>query len=210
MLVQGQVGALASTSSIAAGTQASMRQGNMGEQIMSPLHSTYYETNYRRALFNGAIVGQVTTVGLATTYTGLVLTNPIGSTVNLVLNKVGYAFIVAFAAGSVVGLMTGYNASTAVTQTTPVTPRSQFFGVGASGTGLLASAATLPTAPTLNTVLAAGLTGAITTAPDGVSGLVDLDGSIILPPGAYCAIYTSTASGAAGGAFSFTWEEIPV
>ena len=210
MLIQGQVGVLATTQSIAPATQSVARQGNMGELIVSELHGRYYEANYRRSLFNGAIVSQVTTVGLATTYTGLCLSNPIGSTVNLVLNKVGYAFVVAFAAGAAVGIMTGFNSGTNVTHTTPVTPRSQFFGVGATGTGLLDSSATLPTAPTLNTILGAGLTGAITTTPFGLGGVVDLEGSIILPPGAYAAIYTSTASGAASGAFSFQWEEIPL
>lgn len=187
--------------------QIQARGGTLGDQIMSELHGRYYETNKSKALFNGAITGQVTTVGLATTYTGLCLSNPIGSTVNLVINKAGFAFIVAFAAGATIGLMTGYNSGTNVTHTTPVTPRSQFFGVGASGTGLLDSAATLPTAPTLNTILGAGLTGAITTAVF-IPSIVDLEGSIILPAGAYCAFYTSTASGAAGGAFSFTWEEV--
>ncbi len=209
MLIQGQVGSVASTTSIAAGTQTVLRQGNMGDAIASELHGKYYETNYRRALFNGAMVGQITTVGLATTYTGLCLSNPIGSTVNLVINKVGYAFAVAFAAASVIGLMTGYNSGTNVTHTVAVTPRSQFFGVGSSGTALLDSSATLPTAPTLNTILGVGLTGAITTTPGIGPTIVDLDGSIILPPGAYCAFYTSTVSGAASGAFSFQWEEVP-
>lgn len=210
MVLQGQVGPLATSASLAPGIQPVLRLGNMGDAIASELHGRYYETNYRKALFNGAIVGQVTTVGLATTYTGLCLSNPVGSLVNLVLNKCGFAFIVAFAAGSVIGLMTGSNSGTNVTHTTPVTPRSQFFGSGPSGTGLLDSSATLPTAPTLNTILAAGLTGAITTTPFGCAGVVDLEGSIILTPGAYCAFYTSTISGAAGSAFSFTWEEVPL
>lgn len=181
-----------------------------GAQRITHAHPRYFDPVSRRAVFSGAIVGQVTTVGLATTYTGLVLSNPPGSPVNLVVHKVGYAFIVAFAAGSVIGLMTGFNAGTEVTHTTPVTPRNQFFvGASAGGYGKLDSAATLPTAPTLNTILGSGLTGAITTAPHIPGGLVDLEGSIILPAGAYCALYTSTASGAAGGAFSFAWEEIP-
>ena len=182
----------------------------MGEQLVSELHGRYYEANYRRSLFNGAITGQVTTVGLATTYTGLCLSNPVGSQVNLVILKANYAFIVAFAAGATIGLMTGYNGTTNVTHTTPVTPRSQFFGTGAAGIGLLDSSATLPTAPTLNTILGSGLTGAITTVPHVPAASFDLEGAIILPPGAYCAFYTSTASGAASGAFSFTWEEVPI
>lgn len=188
-----------------------LRQGRQGELSVSELHGRYYEQTLRRAIFSGSITGQVTTVGLATTYTGLCLTNPNGSPVNLVVNKVGWGFIVAFAAGATLGLMTGFNSGTAVTQTAAVTPRNQFFnGQAGGGFGLLASSATLPTAPTLNIILGAGLTGAITTVPSQGPNVADLEGSLILPPGAYMAFYTSTASGAAGGAFSFQWEEVPV
>lgn len=180
-----------------------------GAQRVSDAHARYFDTVARRGVYSGAIVGQVTTVGLATTYTGLCLSNPVGSQVNLVINKVGYAFIVAFPAGAVVGLMTGFNGATNVTHTAAVTPRNQFFTSAGGGVGLLDSSATLPTAPTLNTILASGLTGAITTTPFIPGGLVDLEGAIILPAGGYCAIYTSTISGAAGGAFSFAWEEVP-
>lgn len=210
MLVQGQVAPIAATASIAPGTQAPMRQGNLGEQVVQQLHGKYYESTYRRAVYNASIVGQVTTVGAALTYTGLVLCNPVGSTVNLVVLKAGYAFLVAFPAAATVGLMTGYNAGTNVTHTTPAVVKSNFIGVGGSGVGLCDSSATLPTAPILNTVLATGLTGAITTVPSLAVTNVDLDGSIILPPGAYCAFYTSTVSGAASGSFSLTWEEVPV
>lgn len=204
LLVDGQVG----PRKVSDGTENPIRTCTTGEQAVSDAHSRYYESTVRRTTFNGAVAGQVTTVGLATTYTGLCLSNPVGSGVNLVINKVGYSFIVAFAAGAAIGLMTGFNNSTNVTHTTPVIPRNQYFTSSSGGIGLLDSSAILPTAPTINTILGAGLTGAITTTPFGLGGLVDLEGSIILPPGAYCAIYTSTASGAAAGAFSFQWEEV--
>lgn len=205
--ISGQIG----PQTLKEGPGTPVRQGNSGEQIVQQLHGRYYESTYRRNVFNGAVVGQVTTVGLAATYTGLCLSNAPGSPVNLVVLKCGYAFIVAFPAGAVVGLMTGYNAGTPVTHTTPVIPRGQFFNnAGGGQAGLLDSSATLPTAPTLNTIFAAGLTGAITTTPFGQGGVVDLEGSLILPPGAYAAFYTSTVSGAAGGAFSFSWEEVLV
>ena len=187
------------------------RGGSGGDGIVSELRARYHHAATDGSLFSGAICGQVTTVGLATTYTGLCLSNPVGSTKNLVINKIGFAFLVAFPAAAGIGLMTGFNATTNVTHTTPVTPRSQnFTGSGSGGVGLLDSSATLPTAPTLNTILAAGLTGAITTSPEVNGGLVDLEGSIVLPPGAYCAFYTSTVSGAAGGCFSFQWDEVAI
>jgi hypothetical protein len=188
------------------GNSPALRAGRTGELIAQELHGRYYETTYRKGMFSGSIIGQVTTVGLATTYTGLVLANPPGSSVNLIVNKVGVGFLVAFAAGAAVGLMTGYS-GVALTGITAVTVRNQMFNSGGPGQGLLASAATLPIAPTVNTIFGAGLTGAITTTP-AAFGLFDLEGSLILPPGAYAAIYTSTASGTASMAASMSWEEV--
>jgi hypothetical protein len=205
MFLQGIPG---STSKISDGVASSaMRIGNQNDLIVSELHGRYYEQTYRTNKFGGSIVGQVTTVGAATTYTGLCLSNPIGSGVNLVVDKVGVAFLVAFTAAATVGIMTGINTSTNVTHTAAAVVRNKFIG-DAIGYGLLDSSATLPTAPVLDVVLFAGLTGAITT---GVAAdiLVDMEGSIILPPGAYAAIYTSTASGAASMSASFSWEEVP-
>ena len=107
--------------------------------------------------------------------------------------------------------MCGYNSSTNVTHTTAGTPRSNFFGVGATGSGLVDTASTLPTAPVLTHIFAAGLTGAITTFQEiGAQYVFDLEGGVILPPGAYAAIYTSTVSGTSGFFGRFQWEEIPV
>lgn len=204
-----QISGITGPSVLTDGSGLPFRQERSGALVTQSLHGRYFESTFRRAIYSGSVVGQATTVGLNTTYTGLCLSNTLGSTVNLAINKVGYAFIVAFPAGSVIGLMTG-SAVTNVAHTTPVVPRSQFFNSAASGLGLLDSSATLPAAPTLNLILGAGLTGAITTGTSGASGLVDLEGSIVLPPGSFCAFYTSTASGLAAGAFSFQWEEIAV
>jgi hypothetical protein len=184
-----------------------MRLGLSGELIAQQLHGRYYESTYRGAMFSGGNTSQVvTTVGFALTYTGLCLTNPIGSGINLVMNKVSAAFTVVWPAVAIVGIMTGFNGGTAVTQTTPLTVSGNLVG-RAPAVGLLASSVTLPTAPTLRTVLGAGLTGAATV-QTFQSALYDLEGSIIIPPGGYACIYTSAVSGAAGFAGSFQWEEV--
>jgi hypothetical protein len=210
MIVQGQVGALASTSSIASGTQSILRQGNMGDTIMSELHGRYYEACYRRALFSTANSAAVATVALGTTaYTGLSLANPVGSTVNLVLLKCSYALSVAAPTAGYLGLETGYNAGTNVTHTVAATVSNNFIGVGASGTGLADSSSTLPTAP-INRLMLCNTNTVATTAYNGSAPqVVDLEGSIILPPGAYAAFYTF-ATNTAAWFFSFTWEEVPV
>jgi len=211
MLSQAQVGPLATTSSLPVGTQANLRTGNMGDLIDTKLQPDYYESCYRRANFGAANqTGRVTTVGPALTYNGICLSNPIGSTVNLVPTFVGYSFPVAPAAAVVVGIMIGYNSSTNVTHSTPITPRSNFFGVGASPVGLVDEVATLPTAPIVAKILGTVYTAAITTSPTAGPALTDLKGSIILPPGAYMAIFTSTVANTAGFLGSIDWVEVPV
>ncbi len=137
------------------------------------------------------------------------LSNPVGSNVNLSVNKVGFGFLVAWTAVAAIGMMTGYNSSTNVTHTTPVTPRNQFFTGAGGGVGLLDSSATLPTAPTVNNIFAASTT-ATAAVPPLVAGSYDFEGSLEIPPGGYVAFYTSTASGTNSAALSIQWEEIAV
>ncbi len=210
MIIQGQVGPQATTSSLATAAQPNLRLGNMGDLIASQLHGRFYEAAYRRVLYTASNqAGTTTSAGLSTTYTGLVLCNPVGTPVNLVVRAVGLSFGVAFAAAAGVGILTGYNSSTNVTHTTPLTPRSQFIGATYAGYGLADSSATLPTAPVVNTILMVGVTGAITTVPSIPAQFFDIDGAIILPPGAYAGVYTSTASGASSMIASIMWEEVP-
>ena len=209
MLSQGQVGPLATTASLSPGSQPTLRMGNMGEQIVSNLHGHHYEAAYRRSLFAAATQSvTTTTVGLAATYTGLCVSNPVGSPVNLSILRVGWAFLVAFPAAAALGLMKGFNSGTNVTHTTPVTPIAQ--NTAASGVGLADVSCTMPTAPVLNTVLGSGVTGAITTSMQISPSIYDLNGTILLPPGGYVAFYTSTVSGTSAFFGSMLWEEIPI
>lgn len=210
MLIQQSVGPPTTTSSLSPNSQPNLRGGNMGDTIVSELQARYYEGTYRRSRFCAAnSVGVTTTVGVATTYVGICLSNTPGNTVNLVLDKVGFSFLVAWTAAASIGLMTGFNATTAVTHSTPLTPKSSFIS-GTAGVGLVDSSATLPTAPTVDHIFGTGLTAAITTAPGLITSLIDLEGSIILPPGAYAAIFTSTASGASSFWGSMSWSEVPI
>jgi hypothetical protein len=208
MLIQGSVGQ-PSTTSIQPGTTPTIRQGQLGDVIVSELHGRYYETAYRRNLFNAAVQGTgiTTSVGLTTTYTGLCLTNPTTSTVNLVLTKVGYGFNAAPTATMVVSLAFN-NSTTAVTQTTAITVRNNYLG-GATGQGLAATSTTLPTAPINSHILGVIGTNAITGLNETMD-VIDMEGSIVMPPGSYVCIVTSTASAATSFWGSFQWEEVPV
>lgn len=207
MLIQGQVGPIASTTSLSAGVQATARMDNLGGLVATQLFPRYYETTYRRNMYTGANQAGVTTsAALSTSYTGLVLQNPVGNLFNLVVTKVGYSFTVAPAAAVAVGLMTGVNATSFTTNL--ITARNRFVG-GVLSTGIVSSGTTIAT-PVVETILDTVTTAAITTSPKGVGGIVDLEGSLILSPGAFVAFYTSTASGASGFFGSFQWVEVPL
>lgn len=207
MLIQGQVGPVASTTSLSAGVQATARLDNLGGLAATQLLPRYYETTYRRSMFTIANqTGITTSAALSTSYTGLVLQNPVGSQFNIVLTKVGYAFTVAPTAAVVVGLMTGVNATTFTTNL--VVARNRYVG-GITSIAVASTNTTIAT-PVLETVLGTVLTGAITTQSQQAPTVVDMEGSLILTPGAFVAFYTSTASGASGFLGSFQWVEVPL
>lgn len=194
-------------SATAGSAPVNLRVGPTGELVLQELHGRYYETTVRKAMFSGAnLAGVTTSAGFATTYTGCVLSNPLGSNVNLVLNKVSYGTLVAQTAALVLGLMKGYNAATAPSSLTALVPTSNMVGQPA-GVGLLSSAATLPTAPTSITMLDTLTTGAITVSAQA-GKVVDLEGGMVIPPGGYVAFYTSAASVASSLVFGMQWEEV--
>lgn len=204
MLIQNQVGPIATTSSIAAGTQVTNRAGNMGEAIFSELHGKYYEQTYRRGMFviaNQAVV--TTSAALTTTWTGLLIGNPTTSTVNLVLQSFCCAQV-AVGAAAAVGLMTG----TGATVTASLTPRNRYVG-GAAASALSNAGQTLPGTPVLEQVF--GSVGSLATTGYALqNGLyIDLAGSMILPPGAFVATYTTVAT-TSSLIFGFCWEEVPI
>jgi hypothetical protein len=193
------------------GTTASQRFGRLGDMIVSELQGRYREQASRGRLFvssNGS-TPSVTTVALATTYTGLALINPASSGVTVSLLKVGYSFLVAFPAASTIGIMAGYAASGVTTFSAAATDGANCVLNGARGSARGALSATLVGSPFLHTVLGSGLTGAITTVPQ-IPQIYDMEGSLEIPPGGYCAIYTSTVSGAASLAGSFLYAENPL
>lgn len=190
------------------GTFPVMAAGKQGDAVFSEYAGRYYLGSYNKSRYSGANQAAVTTsAAFATAYTGLMLYNPSGSGVNCILEKFGLAEVVAQTAALAFGIMTGINTGTAVSGVTADGQKSKFVGQN-NGAGLIYKAATLPTAPTLDTVLGSLGTGAVTV--DTVDGFIfDLGGDIILPPGAYACLYTSAASVASSLIASFQWMELP-
>ena len=99
-----------------------LRMGNQNDLMVSELHGTMYEQNYRGNLYHVANQAAVTTTAaLATTWTGLAISNPAGSGVNAVIRRFTCAQF-AVGAAAAVGIMTGSGAAAG-----SLTARSQLY-----------------------------------------------------------------------------------
>ena len=213
MRIQGTVGPITSLASLSRGTKdVDLRLGNMGEAIFSELHGRYYEATYQRSIFSAANTAAVATVALTTTasYTGFYLGNNNGNSVNVVLLKASWATSVAVPTAGFVALETGYISSANITVGGAITAISNFVGIGAAPQAVAgAGSATLPVAPTARLFLSNANTAATTAGNVAGPQVVDLEGSIILPPGAFVA-FATFATNTVAWWFSMMWEEVPV
>lgn len=198
MLIQSATGSVVANAS---GANPTIRSGNQGDIIVSELHGRYYEQNFRGNMFVVASQAAVTTTaGLATTWTGLAISNPAGSSVNAVVNKF-YVAQFAVGAASAVGIMTGSGAAAG-----SLIPRSCTIG-NPTGKVTASAGATIAT-PVLERLV--GSVGSLATTGYGLqnAAYIDLEGSLIVPPGFYAASFTSIAN--TGLLFGFQWEEVPI
>ena len=179
------------------------RADKEGAIVTNPSHGEYFEAARRGRIFYAAnSAAQAVSVALATTYTGLVLSNPAGSGVDLSLLHVGVGLTLAPAAIASLGLIGGWTAAGVTAHTTALVPGGTYLG-GAAGVGKADSAATIPT-PVWLDILASGFTAAALPSTSPV--VLDKRGVWVVPPGGFLAIGALTA---VTGFFSMLWEEVP-
>ena len=185
---------------------------NFGPNVGSGL---YYPTAIQGNMYSGgnqAVVATALAAGLPTAHTGgLVLANPAASGVNLVLQRASAAFIVAQTNAAAIGLGVGFSATALAGTLTAVASKNVNPGSSNTASGLLYSSAaiTLPVAPYLARLIGSVDTGALTTEVNGSALALDLQGSVILPPGGF-ACFVSSAAGTASSFFgAFIWVELP-
>lgn len=199
MQAEGRVGLI----SAAEGTVNPLRLNEEGALVVAAGCGKYYEATKNGQVFAVANQAAVAlTAALATTYTGLVVGNPTTSTKNLVLLGLGYASTVAIPTATALGIMTGSGASV----TSSLTPRNRLVG-GAASVAWAEDSCTLPGTPVLEQVFATAWTEATTAGTLSQPNWLDLDGSLILPPGAFAAVYSAAANTAAF-LLSFLWQEV--
>lgn len=206
MLPQGTVGP--SVTGDGASPVFGLRQGKLGEQIVSNLHGKFYEQVVRGNVYIASNVGaQAVSVALATTYTGLCLSNPLASGKNLVLLGGQYALSVAPAAIASLHLLSGYSAAANVVHTTPLaSPGIQncLIGAGPAGVATVDSAATIST-PRYLVGAGSGFTAAALYAT--TPSWINFDGLFVIPPGGFVAWGALTAVTGFG---TLAWEEVPI
>ena len=193
--------------SVTKGAQAIARGTTDSALVVAQASGKYIEAVKEGHVFVGANqAAAALTAGFATTYTGLVLSNPRTSQVNLALLRAGFTLSAVASAASAIGLMTGINPTTEIVAS--ITPRNRLVGGPAGSARVSASVDLTGGVPVLEQLLTQLGTLATTGQAIGQLAEIDLDGSLILPPGAYVAFWSAAAFTAAFWG-SFMWEEIP-
>ena len=178
-----------------------------GKLITKQSGGAFYE-NRRNTYIAANQTGCVWTVGLATTYTGLCLTNPLGSGKNLSILGVSHQEVVA-PTGIAAVYLAGLYHVTAVTQSVASTILRASIGPATSASvALAATGATLPAAPKILLNLTAGHTsGALSTSAS--PAFIPINGLIVVEPGSFLIIANFTIGVAVGQQGAIIWEEIP-
>jgi hypothetical protein len=186
--------------------QVTARAEQTGATVTQDAHGRYQEAVLQGNVYTAANTAVQALSLNSATATGLVLSNPAGSGKNLVLLKVDVALASLPAGQSNLILTANTNPSAAATvHTTPITPKNCLLG-GATGVGLVDSAATLPVAPTILKPITgvAATVAASTSFPPLIS--VDIGGEYIVAPG--CTISLQCLTTAISVVAGFTWEEV--
>jgi hypothetical protein len=211
-IAQSIVGPIASASNNAI---VNARAGQLGDVIGSQLHPVYYETNYRGNMF----LLSVSTAAAVTAYTGaaagtpmLCVFNPVGSGKNAVITKASIGNVVAASAAGTVAFGLYMGTTAAITQATTVAPWSMSTQLqsGSVVTGFRNVALTSGSAATNVIPIASYYWATAAGAAQVTGGPIDLEGSVIIPPGSYAALGGSAALTSATWIGSLQWIEVPV
>jgi len=185
-----------------------VRSEESGSLVVSQAHGAYFEAAKRGVVFTAhSQTGCVWTVGLATTYTGVAVSNPLGSGKNLSILAAGFQEVVQPAGIQAAWLAGGYS-TTAVTHSVPGVPVNMLLG-GAIGVGKFDTDATLPVAPSILIPLTVGKISAVLSTSAGPI-LTHVKGLVCVPPGGFVIVAAFTVGAAVGQYGCIVWEEVPI
>jgi hypothetical protein len=147
---------------------------------------------------------QAVSVALATTYTGLMISNPLNSGFRISVRGIGIALTVAPAAIASLHLIGGFSASVNVVHTATLSPISCRLGSSSPAVAKVDSQATIPTPQYLMSLGSGFTAGALYGTTPAV---IELDGMFTIDPGGFLGVGALTA---VTGIFSAVWEEFEI
>jgi len=206
MKVEGRVGDI----SAVPGSENTLATNGMGSLLVAQSAGKYASAVVKGNVYSGANqAGTTWTDEKAAIYTGLALTNPIGSGKQLVILAAGLSQRVA-AGGAVIQdiWLAGGSSTTAVTHTTPGTPRNMLLGRANMAAGLVDVSCTFPADLTAYLMPLLSSNTAAVLPESGTISVVDVDGAIIVPSGSYVAICMFEGGAASSKMGCIVWEEI--
>ena len=184
-----------------------LRFGRSGGLVVAQGHGMYQEAVAQGNVYSAmSQTGCIWTVGLATIYTGVCLSNPNGSGKKLSVLAAGFSERVAPAGIQDVSLAGAFSA-TDVTHSVAGTPVNLQIGTGSIGVAKFDTGATLPVAPKYLLPLIAGKTSAALSTASGIA-LVHIGGLVELKPGGFVIIACFTVGAAVGQMGCILYQEI--
>lgn len=181
-----------------------LRGDKRGQLVTVGGGGQYQEAAYRGSVFTAA-AAVTTSVTTTTTFTGLAVCNPNKSAVNLAIISAGAGLTSAAAAVNTLGLMGGWSA-TDQPQTTPgvITRLLIDQNFKNPGTATCVLGCTLNVTPLLLMDWASWST---TTTTGSSTTFANINGQIVVAPGGFVALYTTSAAVLVG---HITFAEIPL
>jgi hypothetical protein len=220
MILFGQVGPQV----LSDGTNAPVRQGKLGDGIVSELHGRFYEQTYRGNVYsNGCTATALTanTITLTASTTPILgVWNPASSPVNLAILQASLSVFpnnLTSGAGPGTFVWAVSLANQLITTGTAPYNRKSLAQAGSQAKGMSFVALT---GLTNNLVI---MEGADFTTPSGLTyttivstqvmpgngGVQDFEGGLIVPPGGVLALLNTTSSTTWSVSGRLTWEEVP-
>ena len=206
MRAEGRVGEI----SAIPGSENPLVTDKMGSLLCAQSAGKYAAAVAKGNVYSGANqAGTTWTVELAAIHTGLALTNPTGSGKIFSILAAGLSHRVA-AGGAVINdvWLAGGTHTTAVTHTTPGTPRNMMVGRANMAAGLVDVSCTFPADLDAYLLPLLGSNTAAVLPESGTISMVDVGGAIVVKPGSYIAIVTFAAGAASSKMGCIVWEEI--
>lgn len=211
MAVQMEIQGVVGTQTNSNGATRTFRMGAGGQQLANLGNGKYYELVREGVVFIGqtAVTGVAPGTAIGTT-AAAALYNPVGSGKNIVLLQTTLGYVSGTLGAGVVSYCLNTNLVAAAVTGTAMAHRNAFAGSAATAAASALTTATLPAAPQPVRSFCSLQASLASTAVAPWQVMDDVDGALILKPGATVSLQATAATGSSPlVVYSFMWAELP-